>query len=95
MNSETLEAMEVVDTLNDKWVDMLTVDEYYSEPFTFVYGTEWKCIKFFDETMWDNLDYGCEYLNRFEDDEEELESIYTCVVRRVKEHLNLIKRFEL
>lgn len=85
------EAIDVVDTLNDLWYEQ-TKDEN-TLPFTLVYATGWKGIKFMDEVVWDDQDNDCDYIDRSEDCELK-ESILTCTKRRTEEFLKMFKKFK-
>jgi hypothetical protein len=84
------EAKLVVDVLNDEWYEK-TQDET-KLPFAFIYASHWMGIEFLEQAIWDNQDYDRNLTNGDEDDDE-YESIMSCVRRRVTELQELIAKF--
>ena len=75
----------VVDNLNYQWYE-LTDDSTYI-PFELVYCTDYTCIKFLDQVVWDDQDNGCMITRESDDpmnEDDEYESLEECVVRRTK-----------
>lgn len=94
---DIIEAIEAVDSLNVDYYDATQDEERL--PFDFVYATYWYGIKYFDETVWDDGDYGVDTKDIEDADGncigEEREPILDCVTRRVRLIQEITGRFKL